>query len=505
MTERTLCVWFPDWPLRPEQAQRPGQAQQPEPADTVPATGPSQAVDGANVVVAVNDVAAAAGLQPGMRRGEAEAICPTVTTVLSDPAKEAVRFEPVVAAVEELVPRVEMAMPGLIFVPVRGAVAYYGGEEALLERVVKEVDAVAGGGGRFGLAGGPFAARIAAGMATGEDPVRLVTDDETFRTSLDVASLGRDELAATFRWLGIRTLGDLAGLPREAVASRFGTEGLEMHRLAAGEDRALLPRRIPGDLAVEERFAPPLGALDQAGFAARALANRLMESLAPTGARPHRVEIEAESAGGALRSRTWRSNDPFDGTALAERVRWQLRAWVESGGISGGLVRLRIVPEDLSDEGRQLALHEDAAAEAEARRAFIRAQALVGPDAVLLARAQGGRDPGERVQWFRWGEAAPVPPRDLAAPWPGKLPGPTPALVPPQPPLLQVEWADGLPSRIRLRSRWEPVLSWAGPWRRVGRWWQGEGAADRYQLVTSAGAFLCEVREGSTYLIGVYD
>ena len=29
--------------------------------------------------------------------------------------------------------------------------------------------------------------------------------------------------------------------------------------------------------------------------------------------------------------------------------------------------------------------------------------------------------------------------------------------------------------------------------------------ADRYQLVTSAGAFLCEVQEGATYLIGVYD
>jgi hypothetical protein len=28
---------------------------------------------------------------------------------------------------------------------------------------------------------------------------------------------------------------------------------------------------------------------------------------------------------------------------------------------------------------------------------------------------------------------------------------------------------------------------------------------DRYQIVTSAGAFLCEVRDGDTYLVGVYD
>jgi hypothetical protein len=62
-----------------------------------------------------------------------------------------------------------------------------------------------------------------------------------------------------------------------------------------------------------------------------------------------------------------------------------------------------------------------------------------------------------------------------------------------------------MPEHVRLKSRWVPVLSWAGPWRSVGRWWHGETAADRYQIITSAGAYLCEVRDGRTYLIGVYD
>jgi protein ImuB len=98
-----------------------------------------------------------------------------------------------------------------------------------------------------------------------------------------------------------------------------------------------------------------------------------------------------------------------------------------------------------------------------------------------------------------------VPRRDPAAPWPGRLPGPSPALVPPEPRPFEVEWDGGMPARVRLGSRWEPVLSWAGPWRKVGRWWEGEGPADRYQIVTSAGAFLCEVREARTFLLGVYD
>ena len=85
------------------------------------------------------------------------------------------------------------------------------------------------------------------------------------------------------------------------------------------------------------------------------------------------------------------------------------------------------------------------------------------------------------------------------------MPDPAPALVPPEPRPVEIEWEDGMPTRVRMRSRWEPVLSWAGPWRKVGRWWEGEPAADRYQIVTSVGALLCEVREGATYVMGVYD
>jgi hypothetical protein len=70
---------------------------------------------------------------------------------------------------------------------------------------------------------------------------------------------------------------------------------------------------------------------------------------------------------------------------------------------------------------------------------------------------------------------------------------------------LEVEWDGGIPTRVRLGSRWVEVLSWAGPWRKVGRWWDGEHPADRYQLVTSAGAFLCAVIDGKSYMTGVYD
>jgi len=39
----------------------------------------------------------------------------------------------------------------------------------------------------------------------------------------------------------------------------------------------------------------------------------------------------------------------------------------------------------------------------------------------------------------------------------------------------------------------------------MGKWWEGEGHCDRYQLVTSVGAFLVEVDENGSRLTGVYD
>ena len=485
-------MWYPGWALR-----SPG----------MPSAEPRQAINDEGRVVAVSATAHAAGIRLGMRRGEAEAIYPNVETIERDLGASMVAFEPVAAAVETLVPRIEVAEPGLLFVPVSGAIGYYGGEGPLVERVVKEIDDVTGSGYRIGLASGPFAAKHAAARATGDPPVLIVEDDADFLASLDIGAIGSEELVATFRWLGITTLGELARLPRGAITSRFGAIGLAAHRLASGTDRGIQARAIPADLTVTERFDPPLENMEQVGFIARAMAGRLVEGLAVAGSAPYRITVEAEAADGSVRSRTWRSADPLDDGAIADRVRWQLRAWVEGpgAGVHGGLAVLHIEPADLSDGGRQLSLGEDAARDRETQRALAATQAIVGLDGVLQAEPQGGRDPIERVSWHRWGEAPQVPQHDPAAPWLGRIPSPSPALVPPQPQPFAVEWDLGLPSRVRLGSRWEPVLSWAGPWRRVGRWWQGEDAADRYQIVTSAGAFLCEVRDDQAWLIGIYD
>lgn len=495
-------MWFPMWSLtRPD----------------APSDEPVLVVDD-RVTGATEDVIAV-GVTLGMPRREAEALAPFATVLERDVGDESRRFEEIVVLIEDLVPRVEVVAPGLLFVPVAGAIRYYGGEEELARAIHEELamhasEASVEGSERngvlhhIGIADGPFAARWAAARAEPAEPL-IVTDTVSFLSGLDLGALreamGGDEMIETFRWLGIATLGDITRLPRDTLASRFGNPGLLAHRLASGEDRMVDPRSIPAALGAEMMFEDPLQSLDAVAFAGRNLSEKLLKGLRKAGVAPHTVTIAAESATGITRSRVWRSADPFTEKALSDRVWWQLRAWVETEGVPGGIVGLSIVPEDLSGEGRQLNLMSDESTLVETERALARTQALLGPDGVLQAREQGGRMPAERVAWSRWGEPVSAGERDSEAPWPGTTPSPTPALVPPGLDQIEVEWDQGTPSRVRLGSRWEPVLTWSGPWRLTGRWWVGECDVDRYQLVTSVGAFLCVVSEGRVYLAGVYD
>ncbi|HEX6287267.1 MAG TPA: hypothetical protein VFZ80_07260, partial [Acidimicrobiia bacterium] len=123
MKVRTLCVWFPMWSLAVARKTR----------QDAPSGEPVLVADD-RVTGATEDVLEA-GVSLGMPRREAEALAPFATVLNRDIGEETRHFEPVVAVVEELVPRVEVVSPGLLFVPVAGAVKFYGGEKALAVKV----------------------------------------------------------------------------------------------------------------------------------------------------------------------------------------------------------------------------------------------------------------------------------------------------------------------------------------------------------------------------------
>src|SRR4029453_5707534 len=94
-----------------------------------PAAGPVVVLH-ANRVLACSEAARAEGVRRGLRRRDAQGRCPHLVVVEHDPGRDARAFEPVVAAIEEVVAGVEVLRPGVAAAAVRGPARYFGGEEA---------------------------------------------------------------------------------------------------------------------------------------------------------------------------------------------------------------------------------------------------------------------------------------------------------------------------------------------------------------------------------------
>lgn len=232
---RTLVVHCEDWPLVAAGV-----------APTTPAV-----VLAANRVVATNAAARAEGIRVGHRRREAQARSPQVEVRAEDPAGEARAFEVVAAAVEAVTPRLELTRPGVASFLTRGPSRYFGGDRALVERVVALVAEVTPAVGRVGVADGPFAALRAARSGVVVEPGA----SRAFLAPLPVTTLHEATAAVEARptaemvdvlvRLGVTTLGDLAALPRPDLVARFGRVGERAHRLASGEDDRLPDLRPP--------------------------------------------------------------------------------------------------------------------------------------------------------------------------------------------------------------------------------------------------------------------
>src|SRR5579862_8428218 len=140
--------------------------------------------------------------------------------------------------------------PGLCAFGTRGPSRYFGGDEALAERVRSTVAEVLPGGHgcRVGVADGVFAAALAARR----DVVVAPGATAAFLAPLPVRLLEEPELVDLLGRLGITTLGAFGALPAGDVVARFGAVGLSAHRRARGvDDRALRGSAPRPDLAVE--------------------------------------------------------------------------------------------------------------------------------------------------------------------------------------------------------------------------------------------------------------
>ena len=474
---------------------------------------------------------------------------------------DAYECEPVAVALEKFTPLSEAMRPGLHAFGARGPSRYFGGDQALSELVVEAVaDAVPSGPrAGVGVANGLFAAGLAARRAAASTAVLVVPAQQSrqFLAGLPLTFLG-DPISPLFSedgtealldvlWrLGIRTLGDVAALSEADVVGRFGWPGLLAHRLACGlDDRPLPVRPAPDSSAVEAEIDPPADRIETVAFMARSLADAMVFRLALDGLDCASIDIEAHSDSGHASNRRWRHELRFSAADIVDRVRWQLEGWYRSPERPTGPVTLiRLTPCVVSPaDGRQLGMWgERSETDERAAKASARVQGLLGAEAVTVPRLTGGRRPADtgcRVPLHAaetagsTQDAPPTGPRNgrknrkakaraVDAPWPGRLPAPSPAVVPAQPEPVAVTDCEGALVTVSGRGEasappqqftdsaghCQAVTAWAGPWPLDERWWRPSARRRqaRFQLVLDDGsAHLCVLESGRWWREATYD
>jgi len=529
VTTRTLVAWCPDWPVV---------------AAGVALDEPAIVLH-ANRVVACSPAARAEGVTEGLRRREAQGRAPTAVVLADDPARDARAYEPIIATLDLLCPRVEVTRPGTCAIATRGPSRYHGGDDALAEKAGAVLTGALRGRAPVlvGVADGALAAVCAARRARVGEPVVVAPGASpaylaplpvtTLGGELGVAAGGADaEVVDVLVRLGLRTLGALAALPATDVLARFGDDGARLHRLARGFDaRPLASRRPEPELAVSVELDPPVERVDTAAFLAVSLADDLHRGLGGRGLACTRLAIEAETEHGETLERCWRHEGTLGAAEVAERVRWQLDGWLSASFATrptAGISRLTLTPlEVVPARGRQLGFWGgESRLDERAARALARVAGMLGPDAVVVPERRGGRGPAEQVRLVptalvdlteERGGGRPASPE----PWPGQVPAPAPAVVHADPSPADLLDDDGArvvitgrglarssPATVVVDGRPHGVRAWAGPWPADERWWDptDHRRRARLQVVAEDGtAHLLVLEAGSWHLEATYD
>lgn len=523
-TVRRAVLWVPDWPVVAAMSEA-----------GIGADTPAAVLHGRGMM-AVSAAARAAGVRRGMRKRLAQRACPDLVILPHDEGRDSRVFETVAAAAEDVVSGVEISRPGLLMIPADGAARFHGSEESLAEALVNAVAELAGCECAVGAADGLLAAILAARASALVPPgtSREYLADAPVGV-LPLAAMERrqreqvEDLVGVLVRLGLTSLSDFTSLPAGDVLARFGPVGRWAHRIGRGEDvRPPVLRRSEEDIAVRYEFDEPAQRVEQLALVAGHVAQQLDAALLEAGVRCGRVRISATTEQGDMLERVWRTDVGSRSGAFAkhmtDRVRWQLEGWLSGTGAGTGpepapLTALGLTAEDVVPLGSEQAYLWGgvSGSDSRAQRTLERVQSLLGPDAVLAVREQGGRSPRDRVLALPWGQEVP-PTRRIEHPWPGRIPDPAPATVLPLPEPMQVLDAGGAPVRIDRRlamsapltwvrlqvdprderaaaarrhpssghvgqredgPSWglaQPVEAWAGPWPVAERWWSQDAS-----------------------------
>ena len=337
------CILIPGFELRAALRKQPGLSLRP--AALAPAAGTEP------LLGPVTAEAERLGVRPCMRLGEGLAMCPQLVLVEQDPAAAEQAWEEILRALEDSGFAVEPSDVGCVYFETRGVERLYGGLDAALRRALAAVGTA--WDPRAGAAQRRFAALAAANVA--RPGQILVVSDERLKDFLAPLPLElvpmEPRRRSELHELGVKSVGQLAGLPGAAVAERLGPDGRRAWGLARGGTAARVRgRRPPALVAASLEFPEAVG---NELTLRRALAGLVETALA----RPERrdrfvrkIALAARLESGGSWRRTLTLREP---SADPERIRVALSPRLAELPAPVGELRLELV-ELTEPTGHQL-------------------------------------------------------------------------------------------------------------------------------------------------------
>jgi protein ImuB len=350
------CLAIPGFELRVALRKQPGLALRPAALSPVPGTEP--------LIGPVTAAAEALGVRPGMRLGEALATCPSLALVEQDPAAAEEAWEEILRRLEDAGFAVDPAGLGSVYFETRGVERLYGGLEPALKRALAAVGST--WDARLGAAERRFAALAAANVAR-PGQVLVVSDDRTrdFLAPLPLELVPLEpRRRAELRELGVRKVGELAGLPGAAVAERLGPDGRRAWGLARGGNAARVRgRRPPSEIVEALEFPEAIGNELTLRRAFGALLETLLARPERAGRFARKLALSARLVGGGSWRRTVTLRDP---TTEPDRLKAALAPKLAE--LPAPVVELRLEFVELTEhDGDQLQLLPAAGGELDVR------------------------------------------------------------------------------------------------------------------------------------------
>ncbi len=231
-------------------------------------------------------------IQPGMRLSEARALCADVLWREQDQKLYADWTNKLVRALVSCSPAVTAEGFGLFFMDASG-LRHLGGEGAFCQNVLRLCSKLGFVEGNVGVADNAFAALVAARYKHRRWCIVPHGQDQSFLAPLSIGHLpASQDMQEALLALGIRSMGQLAGLPAEAIAERFGRQGLLARELACGLDR-----RRPSMPPAEKEFQAsvdlgyPVASLNETLFVLKSMLDRLIGQLKQEGLRAEELQV----------------------------------------------------------------------------------------------------------------------------------------------------------------------------------------------------------------------